>query len=149
MAPHCPHRGTPAPEGGPLLHGLRPGTTGSRRASRRPRGAASRRARRARRAAAAPALGRGAGGRVRRGRRGHHRDPDAAGRGSGAIREYTYREYTYGDEAGGTVHAVDRAYVAEDGTEYAVHLTARERDRPGARRAFDVALSTRTLDVAD
>ncbi|NKY16165.1 hypothetical protein HGA06_19115, partial [Streptomyces somaliensis DSM 40738] len=89
-------------------------------------------------------LGRGAGGRVRRGRRGHQRDPDAAGRGPGAI-----REYTYGDEAGGTVHAVDQAYVAEDGTEHAVHLTARERDRPAARRTSDAALSTWTLDVAD
>ncbi|URM92848.1 hypothetical protein LUW75_09360 [Streptomyces sp. MRC013] len=62
----------------------------------------------------------------------------------GAVWEYTYR-----DGAGETVHAADQAYVAEDGTEYAVYFTARERDWPEARRTFDVALSTWTLDGAD
>ncbi|GGP92258.1 zinc-ribbon domain-containing protein [Streptomyces roseolilacinus] len=58
-------------------------------------------------------------------------------------------EYTYTDEAGETVHAVDQAYVADDGTEYAVYFTARERDWSEARRTFDVALSTWMLNDVD
>ncbi|MFJ3162948.1 hypothetical protein [Streptomyces kanasensis] len=63
---------------------------------------------------------------------------------SGAIWEYTYR-----DESGETVHAVDQAYVAEDGTEYAIYFTARERDWSSARETFDVALSTWALNDVD
>ncbi|OEJ94947.1 hypothetical protein [Streptomyces thermolilacinus] len=58
-------------------------------------------------------------------------------------------EYTYTDEAGETIHAVDQSYIADDGTEYAVYFTARERDWSEAREAFDTALATWTLNDAD
>ncbi|KUH35423.1 MULTISPECIES: hypothetical protein [Streptomyces] len=62
----------------------------------------------------------------------------------GAIWEYTYR-----DRSGETVHAVDQSYVAEDGTEFAIYFTARERDWSSARETFDVALSTWALNDVD
>ncbi|MFJ6996258.1 hypothetical protein [Streptomyces sp. NPDC003090] len=58
-------------------------------------------------------------------------------------------EYTYTDEAGETVHAADQSYIADDGTEYAVYFTARERDWSEARKAFDTALATWTLNDVD
>ncbi|MEU2179741.1 hypothetical protein ABZ579_02500, partial [Streptomyces thermolilacinus] len=58
-------------------------------------------------------------------------------------------EYTYTDEAGGTIHAADQSYIADDGTEYAVYFTARERDWSEAREAFDTALATWTLTDVD
>ncbi|MGW0530937.1 zinc-ribbon domain-containing protein [Streptomyces sp. NPDC003032] len=35
-------------------------------------------------------------------------------------------EYTYTDEAGRTIHAINQSYVAENGTEYAIQLSWRE-----------------------
>ncbi|MFG3495531.1 zinc-ribbon domain-containing protein [Streptomyces sp. NPDC047928] len=58
-------------------------------------------------------------------------------------------EYTYKDKAGETVHAVDQAYIAEDGTEYAVYYTDRERNWSVTSETFDVALATWTLHDVD
>ncbi|MGC5410400.1 hypothetical protein ACPXCX_42805, partial [Streptomyces sp. DT225] len=58
-------------------------------------------------------------------------------------------EYTYEDESGQTVHAIDQSYIAEDGTEYAVYVTERDVDWVGAREVFDTALSTWMLNDVD
>jgi hypothetical protein len=58
-------------------------------------------------------------------------------------------EYTYTDEGGRTIHAVDQSYIAADGTEYALYFTAQEDAWDTARETFEVALETWTLNDAD
>ncbi|NEC63844.1 hypothetical protein G3I41_04195, partial [Streptomyces sp. SID9727] len=58
-------------------------------------------------------------------------------------------EYTYEDGNGQPVHAIDQRYIAEDGTEYAIHVTERDVDWAGAREVFDTALSTWMLNDVD
>ncbi|WP_039947383.1 zinc-ribbon domain-containing protein [Streptomyces sp. NRRL S-118] len=58
-------------------------------------------------------------------------------------------EYTYTDEGGRTIHAVDQSYIAADGTEYAVYFTAQEDAWDTARETFQVALDTWTLNDVD
>ncbi|MCX4846084.1 hypothetical protein [Streptomyces sp. NBC_00893] len=63
----------------------------------------------------------------------------------GAIWEYTYEDR----ESGETIHAIDQSHIADDGTEYAVYTTERDTQWPDARRIFDTALSTWTLNDID
>ncbi|MFJ8589138.1 zinc-ribbon domain-containing protein [Streptomyces sp. NPDC093595] len=58
-------------------------------------------------------------------------------------------EYTYTDEGGRTIHAVDQSYIAADGTEYALYFTAQEDAWDTARETFEVALETWTLNDVD
>ncbi|MFD6432546.1 zinc-ribbon domain-containing protein [Streptomyces venezuelae] len=44
-------------------------------------------------------------------------------------------EYTYTDEGGRTIHALNQSYVAENGTEYAIQLSWREDFWPGSEGA--------------
>ncbi|MEW1690958.1 zinc ribbon domain-containing protein [Streptomyces sp. NPDC091265] len=63
----------------------------------------------------------------------------------GAIWEYTYEDR----ESGETIHAIDQSYIADDGTEYAVYTTERDAYWPDARKVFDTALSTWSLNDTD
>jgi hypothetical protein len=51
-------------------------------------------------------------------------------------------EYTYADPSGRTLHCVDQSYIAEDGTEYAVLLTAQDEDWATSERMYQVALDS-------
>lgn len=53
----------------------------------------------------------------------------------GALWEWTWRE-----KNGEVMHALNQAYVDENGTEYAVMYSERERFYPDARKVFDTAL---------
>ncbi|MGV9880552.1 hypothetical protein [Streptomyces sp. NPDC003006] len=59
--------------------------------------------------------------------------PDKSDYGRIRMEENTFQgqdgaiwEYTYTDEAGRTIHAINQSYVAENGTEYAIQLSWRE-----------------------
>ncbi|MFI7010487.1 hypothetical protein [Streptomyces sp. NPDC050145] len=58
-------------------------------------------------------------------------------------------EYTYEDASGATVHAVDQAYVAAGGTEYAILLTAPESDWTSAQEMYRIALDSWRLTDTD
>ncbi|WP_176710032.1 hypothetical protein [Streptomyces sp. Wb2n-11] len=60
----------------------------------------------------------------------------------GAIWEYTFTD----KQTGETLHAIDQGYIAEDGTDYSIYTKARDRDWQYARKTFDTALATWTLD---
>ncbi|WP_206307687.1 hypothetical protein [Streptomyces sp. A0958] len=57
-------------------------------------------------------------------------------------------EYTY-EKGGVTIHAIDQSYIAEDGTEYAIHVTERDVEWVDAREVFDTILSTWMLNDVD
>ncbi|WP_326814852.1 zinc ribbon domain-containing protein [Streptomyces sp. NBC_01763] len=63
----------------------------------------------------------------------------------GAIWEYTYED----KQSGETIHAIDQSYIADDGTEYAIYTTERDRYWSDARQIFDTALSTWMLNDID
>ncbi|WP_199919254.1 zinc ribbon domain-containing protein [Streptomyces sp. NRRL S-1824] len=63
----------------------------------------------------------------------------------GAIWEYTYED----KQSGETIHAIDQSYIADDGTEYAIYTTERDRYWSDARQIFDTALSTWMLNDLD
>ncbi|WP_372345146.1 zinc ribbon domain-containing protein [Streptomyces sp. KL116D] len=58
-------------------------------------------------------------------------------------------EYTYEDEAGRTLHCIDQSYVAGDGTEYAILLTARDDAWSDARDMYEIALDSWRLTDTD
>ncbi len=60
----------------------------------------------------------------------------------GAIWEYTFTD----KQTGETLHAIDQGYIAANGTDYSIYTKARDRDWPYARRTFDTALATWSLD---
>ncbi|RNL72276.1 hypothetical protein [Streptomyces sp. I6] len=62
----------------------------------------------------------------------------------GAIWEYTYTHAGSGE----TIHGIDQSYVDEDGTEYAIYFTERDRYWADTEHVFRTALSTWTTDAA-
>ncbi|MZD05629.1 hypothetical protein GTW43_11095, partial [Streptomyces sp. SID5785] len=58
-------------------------------------------------------------------------------------------EYTYEDAAGTTIHCVDQSYVAADGTEYAILLTARDTEWDSAQEMYRIALDSWRLTDTD
>ncbi|WP_338697472.1 hypothetical protein V2W30_16890 [Streptomyces sp. Q6] len=58
-------------------------------------------------------------------------------------------EYTYENEAGQTIHGIDQAYIAADGTEYAILLSAREDVWGRSQQMHRVALDTWRLTDTD
>ncbi|WP_310727736.1 hypothetical protein [Streptomyces sp. N2A] len=59
-------------------------------------------------------------------------------------------EFTYVNDTGNTVHAIDQAYVAEDGTEYSVYYECLEAlYDPENDKVFSTALSTWSVSDVD
>ncbi|MFI0788307.1 hypothetical protein ACH4Q6_22235 [Streptomyces lydicus] len=59
-------------------------------------------------------------------------------------------EFTYVNDAGDTVHAVDQAYVAADGTEYSIYYECPEAlYAPAVDQVFSTALATWSVSGAD
>ncbi|MFF0746427.1 hypothetical protein ACFYVL_39140 [Streptomyces sp. NPDC004111] len=56
----------------------------------------------------------------------------------GALWEYTYTE----EQGGRTVHAVDQGYIAPNGTDYSLYVTAYDSDWQDGAQVFDRATST-------
>ncbi|WP_274561320.1 hypothetical protein [Streptomyces spiramyceticus] len=61
---------------------------------------------------------------------------------AGAIWEYTYTD----KQTGETLHAIDQGYIAENGTDYSIYTKARDRDWQYARKTFDAAVATWSLN---
>ncbi|MFI9356372.1 PT domain-containing protein [Streptomyces lydicus] len=59
-------------------------------------------------------------------------------------------EFTYVNDAGDTVHAVDQAYVAADGTEYSIYYECPEAlYDPAGDKIFSTALATWSVSATD
>ncbi|MFH9244629.1 hypothetical protein ACH4LK_04240 [Streptomyces lydicus] len=59
-------------------------------------------------------------------------------------------EFTYVNDAGDTVHAVDQAYVAADGTEYSIYYECPEAQYdPDNDQVFSTALATWSVSATD
>ncbi|MFI6766399.1 hypothetical protein [Streptomyces sp. NPDC050355] len=59
-------------------------------------------------------------------------------------------EFTYVNDTGNTVHAVDQAYLAADGTEYSIYYECLEAQYdPEADKVFSTALATWSVSDAD